>query len=438
MVLIFSLSSCSIVLLFNSVVLFQSRSGISETTNTSTRGRVIKVRREQKTMKLKRETSVRGSLFAHSAQSIPDLPNGKANRANVHTNRRPKSRREMKDRFADYAPMSQEVIHPLEKEKLVYHIKHLGYKEPDLPKKPDFICQYENMFRRNQTSDHDIHNDMSVQDHGCNSAQSVTHPDYPQCLNYPSDKADERTPMSKKRKLLDSFNTFSGGPQGHTESHSIPRPQPTIPPLKLKISLKKKEHDSPNTGKVQPDTPKKEYPKSTVSLDATTIQKLKILMNPKSPSKNPPQLTTDSTPASCVDPQQPRGTNNAEIPMPPSSRALTSAQVRSILAIDDIVDVSQLANSDAWVRRSTRQPSRSSITSNHVQTLVEKLRMNDPDVVVLKMKQYLSDPNTPSVILDTVLDALEENTNCQALYIQVRNEIIYYIHQDYMAHYCIF
>jgi hypothetical protein len=52
--------------------------------------------------------------------------------------------------------------------------------------------------------------------------------------------------------------------------------------------------------------------------------------------------------------------------------------------------------------------------------LFEKLRMNDTDMVVLKMKKYLNDPNTPSVALDAVLDVLEENTNCEALYIQVR------------------
>ena len=34
------------------------------------------------------------------------------------------------------------------------------------------------------------------------------------------------------------------------------------------------------------------------------------------------------------------------------------------------------------------------------------------------MKKYCSDPATPSIVLDTILDALEENTNCEALYIQ--------------------
>lgn len=40
-------------------------------------------------------------------------------------------------------------------------------------------------------------------------------------------------------------------------------------------------------------------------------------------------------------------------------------------------------------------------------------------MVVLKLKKYLSDPDTPTVIIDAALDALEENRNCEALYIQV-------------------
>jgi len=40
-------------------------------------------------------------------------------------------------------------------------------------------------------------------------------------------------------------------------------------------------------------------------------------------------------------------------------------------------------------------------------------------MVVLKMKKYINDPNAPSCVLDAALDAFEENTNCEALYIQV-------------------
>ena len=79
-------------------------------------------------------------------------------------------------------------------------------------------------------------------------------------------------------------------------------------------------------------------------------------------------------------------------------------------------------NHHLWVRRSMRQPSRSALDSSLVQLLIDKLQDNDPDVVVLKMKKYINDPNTPSIVIDAALDALEENRNCQALYIQNFNE----------------
>jgi len=98
----------------------------------------------------------------------------------------------------------------------------------------------------------------------------------------------------------------------------------------------------------------------------------------------------------------------------PKVRALTASEVRRILAEDDVNG----GSSRSWVRRSTRQPSRSAINSPNVRAIVGKLEMNDPDMIVLKCKKYLSDPDTPSVIVDAMLDALERNTNCQALYIQ--------------------
>jgi hypothetical protein len=75
--------------------------------------------------------------------------------------------------------------------------------------------------------------------------------------------------------------------------------------------------------------------------------------------------------------------------------------------------------STSWVRRSVRQPSKSSLTAPRVKELLEKLVCNDSDMIVLKMKKYCSDLDTPSIVIDAVLDALEDNTNCEALYIQV-------------------
>jgi hypothetical protein len=96
-------------------------------------------------------------------------------------------------------------------------------------------------------------------------------------------------------------------------------------------------------------------------------------------------------------------------------RALTADEIRSILGEDS----KGCDEATHWVRRSVRQPSKSILNSPQVKALFEKLQSNDTDMVVLKMKKYLNDPNTPSVALDAVLDVLEENTNCEALYIQV-------------------
>lgn len=99
------------------------------------------------------------------------------------------------------------------------------------------------------------------------------------------------------------------------------------------------------------------------------------------------------------------------------AKPLTAAQIRAILGEDDF----QGASSN-WVRRSVRQPNRALVNSKPLKALVAGLKMNSPEMVVLKMKKYVNDPNAPSVVIDAALDALEENTNCEVLYIQNFNE----------------
>jgi len=110
------------------------------------------------------------------------------------------------------------------------------------------------------------------------------------------------------------------------------------------------------------------------------------------------------------------------------ARALTVGEIRSILGEDFTND-----DGSHWVRRSVRQPSKSVLNSPQVKALFDKLRSNDTDMVVLKMKKYLNDPNAPSIILDAVLDALEENTNCEALYIQVRLDHCVDLNETYIV-----
>jgi hypothetical protein len=102
------------------------------------------------------------------------------------------------------------------------------------------------------------------------------------------------------------------------------------------------------------------------------------------------------------------------------AKPLTQAEIKAILSHDLCPE----AASAHWVRRSMRQPSRSVLDSPQVKALLDKLRSNDTDMVVLKLKKYVSDPNAPQIVLNAVLDALEENTNCEALYIQVRTDPI--------------
>lgn len=102
------------------------------------------------------------------------------------------------------------------------------------------------------------------------------------------------------------------------------------------------------------------------------------------------------------------------------ARTLTAAEVHSILSQDNFCGDNDGMVASHWVRRSSRQPSRSALLSPLVMALLEKLRSNDTDMVVLKMKKYISDPDAPTIVLDAALDALEENTNCESLYIQVR------------------
>jgi hypothetical protein len=105
-------------------------------------------------------------------------------------------------------------------------------------------------------------------------------------------------------------------------------------------------------------------------------------------------------------------------PPPPKVTAPTEAEIRKILLEDSATFGESNCN---WVRRSSRQPSKSVLNSAGVRDLLDKLKCNDSDMVVLKMKKYLNDPDIPPVIMNAALDALEENSNCQALYIQVKS-----------------
>ena len=129
---------------------------------------------------------------------------------------------------------------------------------------------------------------------------------------------------------------------------------------------------------------------------------------PKDAKKSSTVETSDLSPEMC---EMERRRQKQE-----ETRTLTTREINAILKeeTDNGGGVSA-----SWVRRSVRQPSRSLLSAPLTRTLLDKLRGNDTEMVVLKMKKYISDPDAPAMVIDAALDALEECTNCESLYIQV-------------------
>eukprot|EP01039_Chlorochromonas_danica_P007726 gene7726-8537_t len=69
------------------------------------------------------------------------------------------------------------------------------------------------------------------------------------------------------------------------------------------------------------------------------------------------------------------------------------------------------------LRRSSRDPLHAQLSTKQVQKLLQKIEANDPETVVLKLKDHLpADINC--AVMDAILAALERNRVCQALYLQ--------------------
>ena len=79
--------------------------------------------------------------------------------------------------------------------------------------------------------------------------------------------------------------------------------------------------------------------------------------------------------------------------------------------------------SSEYVRRSTRNPTDSWLQKRDVSKLLEKIRNNHEDTIVLKIKDHILSDISPAVF-DLIIDALRVNTVCQALYAQNMNAAI--------------
>ena len=69
-------------------------------------------------------------------------------------------------------------------------------------------------------------------------------------------------------------------------------------------------------------------------------------------------------------------------------------------------------------RRSQRDPNRGYLEKTDVKKLIHKLQYNNPDTVVLKLKDHLSADIINSLILEEIISTLYQNHVCQALYFQ--------------------
>lgn len=68
-------------------------------------------------------------------------------------------------------------------------------------------------------------------------------------------------------------------------------------------------------------------------------------------------------------------------------------------------------------RRSQRKPEDAFLERSEVKQLLQKIRENHPDTVVLKIKEHLPS-DVAAVVVDAIIETLRGNKVCQALYLQ--------------------
>eukprot|EP00522_Entomoneis_paludosa_P002993 CAMPEP_0172471198 /NCGR_PEP_ID=MMETSP1065-20121228/67694_1 /TAXON_ID=265537 /ORGANISM="Amphiprora paludosa, Strain CCMP125" /LENGTH=1100 /DNA_ID=CAMNT_0013229291 /DNA_START=10 /DNA_END=3312 /DNA_ORIENTATION=- len=247
-------------------------------------------------------------------------------------------------------------------------------------------------------------------------------------------KAEEKSVSEKepKSKYVDSEKKKSSGEKKRKKKlapeETNDSPVKKIKITKVKISLKKRpvEASSPN-GKMKDGN----VPASEERRKKKKRKKQAESSDDSESEPNEKSGASESTAAtSCPNMQQPAanattsscgtaacGLDAEAKRKKEEARTLTPAEIAAILG-----EETPCASSNNWVRRSARMPSRCALNSPKVKQLIHNLTTNHPDMVVLKMKKYVPDSATPQVVINSVLDALEENTNCQSLYIQNYNE----------------
>ena len=73
-------------------------------------------------------------------------------------------------------------------------------------------------------------------------------------------------------------------------------------------------------------------------------------------------------------------------------------------------------------RRGERRIAMPELNEPYVIQVLEMIRSNHPDIEVFRIKNHNIPPDSPSYVMEAILNALKVNTNCQVLYIHNFNE----------------
>jgi hypothetical protein len=226
-------------------------------------------------------------------------------------------------------------------------------------------------------------------------------------LRPPSSRQEEEEQQQQQQHTSDHAKSHGLGPM-----HMPPPPQTTMPQFQsnadaeARARRKKAKKERRRALEDPHDDP---YDEGRIGEPERLIARKK---KKKQPFVLPPIEECEK-----FDPEQEQLNMEEERKKRELAKPLTMKQIKEILGEDDFREPCQ----GNWVRRSVRRPCKSLLNSKPVRSLVRRLKASHREMVVLKMKKYINDPAAPHVVLDASLDALEENKNCEVLFIQVRD-----------------
>lgn len=224
--------------------------------------------------------------------------------------------------------------------------------------------------------------------------------------------------MSREMKALAAFNVVPVRPP--TAAPAPPEPLATAPAKALIVSARKPAAKGPKVAAKEPVTQsaeKQAEKRPAVLIDPKMCaEEAAGYRKPKGSAKKRPrkgqfylwEQFTEGVDAKADD------STEAELAEPDES---TLEMVAALAKEEHEAG----AVGGSWVRRSVRASGQSELSSRQVGELLEVVKGNHKDGVVLKLKHWLG-PDTNTWVMDSVLAALMKNDNCEALYIQNFND----------------